>query len=137
MKKKISRVFLLLTTFLPIVSVSASCKVSCGNVTDIPYKIPELTSLIITIVQIAVPVILVIMGSIDLVKGISSQKEDELKKGQKMLIKRLIVAAVIFFVIVIVKLLISLVSNETNSANIIDCMDCFLSGSCTGDSACK
>ncbi len=103
--------------------------VSCGKIEGIPGKIPEITSLIVTIVQIAVPVILVLMGTLDLFKGITAQKEDEIKKGQQMFIKRLIVGAIIFFVIVIVKVLISIVADSTNDTNnITECIDCFLSG---------
>lgn len=108
---------------------SVAKKVSCGNVTEIPRKIPELTSLGISIVQISVPVILVLMGSMDLFKGITAQKEDEIKKGQQLFIKRLIIGASIFFVIVIAKLLISVIA-DASSANIIECVDCFLSNKC-------
>ena len=108
---------------------SIATKVSCGNITGIPVKIPQLVSEIITIIQIAIPVILVIMGTLDLFKGITAQKDDEIKKGQQMFIKRLIVAALIFFIVVIVKFLISIVE-ETTSANIIECIDCFISNDC-------
>ena len=103
--------------------------VSCGSgmITDIPVIIPKVISIAYTVLQIAIPVVLVVIGSIDLMKGITAQKEDEIKKGQQVFIKRLIVAAMIFFVIVIGKFLISVVANS-NSADIISCIDCFLSG---------
>ena len=128
MKKKVLGIILFAIMFLPIISVSAVTKVSCGNVTGIPEKIPELTSFAITIIQIAIPIVLVVMGSLDLFKGLSAQKEDEIKKGQQMFIKRLIYAAIIFFVVVIAKLLISVVADSTTSNNIAECIDCFLSG---------
>lgn len=106
---------------------SLSTKVNCGNITEIPKKIPELTNYCFTIMQVAVPVILIIMGSIDLVKGLYAQKEDEIKKGQKIFLKKLIVGLIIFFVVVIVKLLISAVA-ENSSQNIVECIDCFLNG---------
>ena len=62
-----------------------------------------------------------------LFKGIIAQKEDEIKKGQHVFIKRLIVAAMIFFVIVFGKFFISVVA-DSNRADIISCIDCFLSG---------
>ena len=128
MKKKFNVILLLFLMFLPVLSVSAATKVSCGNVTGIPSKIPELTSFIVTVIQIAVPIVLVIMGSLDLFKGITAQKEDEIKKGQQMLVKRLIYAALIFFVIVVAKFLISVIADATTSGNIAECIDCFLSG---------
>lgn len=110
-----------------------SDKVSCGNITKIPSKIPKLTSDFVTIIQVLVPVILVIAGCLDLVKSISSQKEDEIKKGQKILIKRIVTAIIIFFVIVLVKFVISIISN-TSTANIIECIDCFVSNNCSSGS---
>ena len=109
---------------------STTSKVSCGNVTGIPSKIPYLTSLALIIIQVAVPVILVIMGAMDLFKGVTAQKEDEIKKGQQLFIKRLIVGALIFFVVVIAKLLVSVVA-DSSSFNIVDCIDCFIDNSCS------
>jgi len=103
-----------------------SCGTGKGKVTGIPAKIPELTRMIVTIIQIAVPVILVIMGSIDLFKGITAGKDDEIKKGQQMFIKRLVVAAIIFFIVVIIKFFISAVA-DTNATDIVNCVDCFVS----------
>ena len=128
MKKKALGIILFVIMFLPIISVSAVTKVACGNVTGIPAKIPELTSFAIMVIQIAIPIVLVVMGSLDLFKGLSAQKEDEIKKGQQMFIKRLIYAAMIFFVVVITKLLISVVADSKTSNNMAECIDCFLSG---------
>ena len=130
MRKKVMKLVLFALMCLPIFSVEAITKVSCGNVTGIPERIPALTSDIVTILQIAVPIILVIMGSIDLLKGVVAQKEDEIKKGQKILIKRLIVAALIFFIVVIVKFVVSIVADNTNTNNIVECIDCFISKDC-------
>lgn len=130
MKKKILFMIMLLLVLIPYSDVlAATTKVSCGNITDIPEKIPELTSWIMTMIQVAVPIILVVVGSLDLFKGITAQKEDEIKKGQQTFIKRLIVAVLIFFVFVIVKFIVSVVANGSD-ANIIECMDCFLSNLC-------
>ena len=129
MKKKILFMIMLFCMLVPVLEVSAVTKVSCGNITGIAAKIPELTSFAMTMVQIAVPIILVIVGSLDFFKAISAQKEDEMKKGQKMFVKRLVLAGIIFFVIVIAKVLISVVA-DSSSSNIIDCMDCFLSNDC-------
>lgn len=108
--------------------------VSCGDgdnmITGIPKLLPQVVSITYTLIQVIIPILLVIFGSLDLVKGITAGKEDEIKKGQKILIKRVIVAAIIFFLIVIVKFLVSIVADATSSNNITDCIDCFLSGKC-------
>ena len=101
-------------------------KVACGNLTGIPSKIPNLTSEIFTLIEIAIPVLLVIMGTIDLFKGITANKEDEMVKGRKLFVKRLITGVLVFFIIAITKLVIEFVDNESSSATIVKCMDCFV-----------
>ena len=54
------------------------------------------------------------MGMLDLGKAVASQKEDEIKKGQKTLISRAIAAGMVFFVVAIVQFLIGLVSGNTS-----------------------
>jgi len=105
------------------------CGTGEGSFKDIPAKIPELTSYIIKLIQVLVPVILVIFGSIDLFKGITAGKEDEIKKGQQIFIKRLVVGVIIFLVVIIVKFFISIVA-DANKSNIADCIDCFISNDC-------
>ena len=105
--------------------------VSCGDglLTSIPNAIPKVVSIAYTIIQIAVPVILVVMGSLDLFKGLSAQKEDEIKKGQQMFVKRLIAAALVFFVFVIVKVVVSFVA-DGDSVAIMECAECFINNNC-------
>ena len=104
-------------------------KVSCGQLTEIPKKIPDLTSMIVRILWIIVPVVLVIVGSIDLAKGVVAGKEDEIQKGRKIFIKRLITSMIIFSLIALTKLVVSIVA-ERNSESISSCIDCFISGKC-------
>ena len=90
-------------------------------------QIPVIIKTVILIFQISVPVLLVIMGSIDLVKGIYAQKEDEIKKGQQTFVKRLISGLLVFFVIAIVKFVISVVGGTSNP-NIVSCAKCLIYG---------
>lgn len=108
-----------------------SCGYGSKKIENIPGLIPRTTNIIYTIIQIAVPVILVLLGSIDLLKGIIAQKEEDIKKGQKMFIKRLIAGAIIFFVFMLIKLFVSLVADNDNDNNtIIDCLECFIENKC-------
>ncbi len=105
--------------------------VSCGNIKNIPSKVPELSSSLLSAVQVIVPIILVIMGTIDLVKGIMSQKEDEMKKGRTALVKRITMGLVVFLIIALVKLLVNVVvANDTVRGSIVSCIDCFINNSC-------
>lgn len=130
MKKKIFIGVLLFLMLFTVVSPAMAAPISaCSQVmpnADIDMKIPNTISLIIKIIRVAAPVLLVIFGSIDLMKGIIAQKEDEIKKGQQIFIKRLIAGALVFFVFVIVQFLISLVADDKGS--IMDCANCFING---------
>ncbi len=108
--------------------------ISCGNgfISDIPSKIAFITRTIYFIIEILVPIALIIIGSIDLIKGIMGSNDDEIKKGQKIFVKRLVAACIVFFVLAIVKLVVG-VLGDSNKEGIMNCMDCFLndSSSCT------
>ena len=104
-------------------------KVSCGQLTEIPKKIPDLTSMIVRVLEIIVPIILVLVGSIDLAKGVAAGKEDEIQKGQKIFVKRLITGVIIFLLVALTKLVVGILA-EDSSDSISSCIDCFISGKC-------
>ena len=108
-------------------------EVSCGNITGIPSVLPKTISIIYVLIQIAIPVVLVIIGMFDLFQAMTSQKEEDIKKSQGMFVKRLISAALIFFILAAVKLLISAVTKD--SENITRCLDCFISNNCVVNQA--
>ena len=95
--------------------------VTCGTV-DVPSSLAKLVKTIYDLIKIAVPLILIIMGMLDLGKAVMSQKEDEIKKQQGMFVKRLISAALVFFVFAIVQLLVGIVASDADSATIGDCL---------------
>ena len=66
---------------------------------------------IIPLIQFGIPIILIILGMIDLGKAVVASKEDEIKAAQKLLIKRAIYAIAIFFVVLFVTLVFGLLSN--------------------------
>lgn len=122
MKKKLSLLFVLL--FGMIVS-SPVYAITCADV-EVDNKIPNTVHTIILIIQIAVPILLVVFGMMDLMKGVMAQKEDEIKKGQQTFIKRLIAAAIVFFVIAIVKMVVSFVADDDQ--DIMSCFNAFVNG---------
>ena len=105
--------------------------VSCGDaISSMDIMIPQITSLIITIIEIGVPVLLIVFGMLDLGKAVMAQKEDEIKKAQQTFLKRLLSAALVFFVIMIVQVIFNLVAgnNDGEKEDIWDCVSCFISG---------
>lgn len=109
-----------------------SSTVSCGNGTmkNIPSRLIDIINTIVTIIQIGVPIVLIILGMIDFGKSAIAQKEDEMKKGQRVFISRLVTALLVFFVILFVKVGIRFVNDSSESSKIVSCIDCFISGRC-------
>lgn len=116
--------FVCLFTF----NMNVHADVYCAALPDVVIddSIADVVHTVIRAIQIVVPIILVVFGMIDMLKGVSSQKEDEIKKGQQTFVKRVIAAALVFFVIAIVKFIISAVSNNSD---IMECANCFIEGS--------
>ena len=61
------------------------------------------------IIQIGIPLLLIVLGTLDLGKAVISSDDKEVKAAQSRLIKRFIYAMLIFFVTTIVTLIMSLV----------------------------
>ena len=76
----------------------------------------------LVVIKIAVPIILVIMGSIDLMKAVMAGREDDIKKNQVMFVKRAIAGVIVFFIPTIVSLILTtLLGQEKDS-----CVNCVL-----------
>ena len=67
------------------------------------------------IIQIGIPIILVVMGSIDLGKAVLSSDDKEIKAATGRLIKRVIAAIAVFFVVWIVKLVMGWAAKYADS----------------------
>ena len=140
MKKKIFLMIILAMVLCYVPSVFATNITGCESVIPgaaIDVKIANVVHTVILLIQIAVPIVLIIAGSIDLLKAITAAKEDEIIKGRKILVKRLITAALVFFIIAIVKLLISFAAGASESKNILDCANCFINGAEEETGTCK
>ncbi|MBQ2873521.1 MAG: hypothetical protein IJE89_05940 [Bacilli bacterium] len=82
--------------------------VDCGSLWPL---ISLIKNGIIPLIQVGIPIILIVLGMLDLGKAVVASKEDEIKNAQKMLIKRAIYAVAIFFVVLIVQLVFGLLSS--------------------------
>ncbi len=70
---------------------------------------------LIPLIQLGIPIILIVLGMLDLGKAVMASKEDEIKSAQKLLIKRAIYAVAIFFVVLIVQVVFGLLDNTGDS----------------------
>ncbi len=67
---------------------------------------------VIFAIKIATPIILIVVGMIDLAKAVTLNDEKEVKKAQNLLIKKAVAGVLVFLVITIVGLLTKLVGGD-------------------------
>lgn len=101
---------------------------SIGGVSMTGNIIPSITVLVVNLIKIAIPIILVIFGMLDLAKAVMSNDEKEMKGAQTKLMKRVIYAVLVFLVVSIVQLLFSVLNkNSVSGEDVSSCISCFVS----------
>lgn len=75
-------------------------------------QIIAIVGFVLRIIQWVVPIILIILGTIDLVKAVIAGKEEEIKNNQKTLIKRVIAAVIVFLIPLIVGVITGLLGTN-------------------------
>lgn len=132
MKKVVIICLLLTLCFTVDIAYAANTysKIVCGDA-EVPYAAAQVTSTIINILKIITPIIIIIFGMIDLVKGVMAQKEDDISKGSKTFVRRLLLGAFVFLVFVFVEFIIGLVAPKSSNTNMWNCVDCFVNNNCT------
>lgn len=108
-------------------------KLQCGD-EEMPYVAAQIVRTVIVILEIATPVLIIVLGMVDLLKGVIAQKEDEIKKGQQTFIRRLVIGALVFLAFVLVQFIIGFVTNvlneESENKAMWNCTNCFINGKC-------
>ena len=101
----------------------------CSDVigTGIPGNVVNIIHYVYLGIQIIVPLLLIVFGMIELAKAITAQKEDEIKKAQAGLLKKAIVAIIVFLVFSLVKFVIGFAGAEKG---VWGCVDNIIHGSC-------
>lgn len=80
----------------------------CKNI----LPILDIARFALTVIQWVAPVLLIIWGTIDLVKSVVAAKEDDIKKSQKTLVKRIISAVILFLIPMAVSVLLGLIGSD-------------------------
>ncbi len=75
------------------------------------YPIIKIIKLFINLVRFAVPIILILYVTIDVAKAVIAGSEDEMKKNQNVIIKRLIYALAVFLVVSLVSFTMDLIAD--------------------------
>ena len=63
------------------------------------------------VLQIGIPIILIVLGTLDLGKAVISSDDKAVKEAQSKLIKRCIYAILVFFIVTLIDLLFMMVGN--------------------------
>lgn len=106
----------------PKTDITSVCK-------SIPKRITKIVSALITVLEVAIPLVIIIFGMIDMFKSVTASKEDEIAKYRKIFLKRLITGLLAFFIIFFVRTLIRFV-DQPESSGIIDCVNCIINNNC-------
>jgi len=88
--------------------VLADAEVSCGEGSTL-VNVIAIVRLVMNIICIAVPIIMILMGTIDLFKAVTAGKDEDIKKKQKALITRIIAGVLVFLVPTIVSVIMNLI----------------------------
>lgn len=81
---------------------------------------------IFPMIQIGIPIILIVMGSMDLGKAVLSSDDKAIKESQGRLIKRCISAVLVFFIVTIVQLITGVIAdNGPTDSGANDWRDCW------------
>ena len=95
--------------------------VDCGTV-SFPGELAHIIALVVNFIKIGIPILLIVWGMLDLGKAVIQQKEDDIKKGWKTFLSRLLAGLIVFFVITIVEFAINLVAGDS-AGTISSCID--------------
>ena len=104
-----------------MINILAEANGLCNS--ELGFTVFGFLGYIVLFIQIVVPIILIILGTIDLVKLLMNPANEKAKKLKSNLIKKIIIALLIFFVIYIVKFLFGMIGEK----DVVDnaCFNCF------------
>lgn len=93
--------------------------------TGVPTNIANIVHYVYLAIQVLVPVLLIIYGMIGLAKAIMAQKDDEIKAAQGALLKKAIVAILVFLVFTLVRFVFGFAGG---SKDVWGCVDALING---------
>lgn len=66
----------------------------------------------VTALFVIAPIVLLAIGIVDLVKAVTSQKDEEIKKATNLLIKKVVAGIVVFLMPILISLLLNVIGNN-------------------------
>ena len=106
--------------------LAATCSI------EIDPIVPGVIRTFVTVLKIVIPIVLIVLGMLDMAKAVMANEEKEMKEAQKKLIKRIIYAVIIFFVVALVQFVFVKLAEADTNGNIdkpdtAACISCFIS----------
>lgn len=92
------------------------------NLCNSAKSVLGLVGYVILGIKIVVPIILIVMGMLDLAKAVTEKKEDKIKESQMLLVKKAIAAVMVFLVMTIVTIVMDLINAKAWK----DCKTCLV-----------
>ena len=92
--------------------------IACGELT-VPEYLVYVISLVYFSIRIIIPILLIIFCMIDMGKAIVAKKEEDVKKAQSLLLKKLLIGLVIFILPYFIEWMIRILSQDST---ISDCI---------------
>ncbi len=93
---------------------------SMADMCDDLAPVLKIVGTVVKVIWILVPIILIIIGSTDMMKAVTEKDEKQIKDAQSKLLKRAIAAGIVFLLFPIVGVLMTIVGSDDYEA----CMDC-------------
>ena len=92
-------------------------------------NVMHIVGIVVWGLKIAVPIILIVIGMVELGTAIAKKGDDEVKKAQKDLVKKAVIAVIVFLVPTLVTLIMTVISQDdwkacwkcVNSPNTAEC----------------
>jgi len=113
---------------LNLITIAAEATTTGKDFCNEAAEILQFIGWILYIFKIAIPLLLIVWGSIDLGKAVVAQKEDEIKQATQILVKRAIFGVVIFFLPTIVGLIFNLIGQFSDVKDSYEvCRACIVS----------
>lgn len=91
------------------------------------HDIMQVLGWVLTLVKVAIPIIIIVYGIMDLSKAVVASKEDEIKTAAKRLLWRAVAGVAIFFVPNLVIWLFGTITDySTGAEGFATCQECLL-----------
>lgn len=108
--------------------------VKCGDDVEFPAYLVKLCANIIGFIQVIVPVIIILVGMIELFKAVIASDEKKMSESKDSLIRKIIAGVMIYLVIAIIQFAFTAIPNFTDGdVDVMECVSYFITGPEIGD----